>query len=55
MQPADIARIVSVSCPALSPDGRRVGFVVGRIDLDANRRRSAVWIADVDGTTAPMR
>ncbi|QJY44815.1 alpha/beta hydrolase family protein [Pseudonocardia broussonetiae] len=53
MQPADIARIVSVSSPALSPDGRRVAFVVGRIDLDANRQRSAVWLADVDGATAP--
>ncbi|MBW0116930.1 S9 family peptidase, partial [Pseudonocardia sp. KRD-169] len=53
MQPADIARIVSVSAPALSPDGRRVAFTVTRVDLAANRYRSAVWLADVDGGTAP--
>ncbi|MHA6780591.1 TolB family protein [Pseudonocardia saturnea] len=53
MQPADIARIVSVTAPTLSPDGRRVAFVVTRIDLEANRYRGAVWLADVDGGRAP--
>jgi dipeptidyl aminopeptidase/acylaminoacyl peptidase len=53
VQPADIARIVTVASPTLSPDGRRVAFVVTRTDLDANRYRSAVWLADVDGERAP--
>ena len=54
MQPADIARTTSVADPALSPDGRRVAFTVSRVDLDANRYRSAVWLADVDGGRAPF-
>lgn len=53
MQPADIARIVSVSAPTLSLDGRRVAFTVTRVDLEANRYRSAVWLAEVDGSSAP--
>ena len=53
MQPADIALLISVSSPAVSPDGRRVAFVVTHVDLDANRYRSAVWLADADGSSAP--
>ncbi|MDN5749999.1 MAG: hypothetical protein L0H64_16040, partial [Pseudonocardia sp.] len=53
VQPSDIARLVSVTSPAVSPDGRRVAFVVTRFDLDANRYRSAVWLADADGGSAP--
>ncbi len=53
MQPSDIAELVSVGSPAVSPDGRRIAFVVTRVDLDANRYRSAVWLAHVDGSWAP--
>lgn len=54
MQPADIARTTSVADPAVSPDGTRVAFTVSRVDLTANRYRSAVWLADVDGGRAPF-
>jgi dipeptidyl aminopeptidase/acylaminoacyl peptidase len=53
VQPADIGRLVTVADPKVSPDGRSVAFVVTRIDLDANRYRSAVWLAAVDGSAPP--
>jgi dipeptidyl aminopeptidase/acylaminoacyl peptidase len=52
MRPQDIARVVSVSDPAVAPDGRTVAVTVGGIDLDANRGRSAVWLVPVDGGPA---
>ncbi len=52
MKPSDIARIVSVEQPAVSPDGSTVAYVVKRVDLDANRYRSAVWLAATDGGSA---
>lgn len=55
VQPSDIGRIVGASNPALSPDGGTVAFVVTRVDLDANRYRSAVWLATTDGSTPPYR
>lgn len=53
MQPADIARLVTVKDPRVSPDGRHVAFVVTRADQAANRYRSAVWVAAVDGSRPP--
>ena len=53
MQPADIGRLVTVADPKVSPDGRRVAFVVTRVDLEGNRYRSAVWLAAVDGSVPP--
>ena len=52
MKPSDIARLVSVEQPAVSPDGSTVAYVVRRIDLDANRYRGAVWLASADGGAA---
>ena len=52
VKPSDISRLVSVEQPAVSPDGSTVAYVVRRVDLDANRYRSAVWLADVDGGPA---
>ncbi|MHA6796427.1 S9 family peptidase [Pseudonocardia bannensis] len=55
MQPADIAQIVSVGDPRVSPDGRLVAFVVNRVDLDRNRYRSAIWLAEADGSAPPYQ
>ena len=55
MRPADIGRLVSVSDPCVSPDGETVAFVVTRIDLDANRYRSAIWLAAADGSSPPRQ
>ena len=53
MQPADIGRLVTVADPKVSPDGCRVAFVVTRVDLEANRYRSTVWLAAADGSSLP--
>ena len=45
MQPDDIGRIVSASDPKISPDGSTVAYVVSRVDLEANKYRSAIWLA----------
>jgi dipeptidyl aminopeptidase/acylaminoacyl peptidase len=53
VEPADIGRLITVTDPKVSPDGRRVAFVVTRVDLEANRYRSTVWLAAADGSSLP--
>lgn len=53
MLPADISHLVWASSPAVSPDGSTVAYVVHRVDEKANRYRSRVWLATVDGSAAP--
>ncbi|MCO1654148.1 S9 family peptidase [Pseudonocardia humida] len=55
MQPTDIGRLVSLADPRVSPDGSLVAFTVTRVDLDANRYRSAVWLAATDGSAPPRQ
>jgi len=44
-----------VADPQISPDGARVAFVVTRLDREANRYRSALWMVDGDGSAEPYR
>ncbi len=53
MQPSDLGAYRSVTSVALSPDGRTLAYVVGGIDLPANRYRSRIWIAPTDGSEPP--
>lgn len=55
MLPDDIGHMVEVGAPAVSPDGRMVAWTVRRTDLDANRDRSAVWLAPADGSRPPRQ
>ncbi len=48
-----IGGVVAAASPAVSPDGSQIAFVVGRVDMAANRTRSEVWIAPADASTAP--
>jgi dipeptidyl aminopeptidase/acylaminoacyl peptidase len=41
--------------PAISPDGRWVAYTVTTTDLQANRRRSDLWLVAADGTGQPRR
>jgi dipeptidyl aminopeptidase/acylaminoacyl peptidase len=43
-----------VASPAVSPDGRRIAFVVATIDLDENTTTSRVWLSGPDGDPAPI-
>jgi dipeptidyl aminopeptidase/acylaminoacyl peptidase len=55
MRPEDVYALTSVGDPRLSPDGRRVAYVVTRIDRDENRYRSAICIAGLDGSEEPKQ
>jgi dipeptidyl aminopeptidase/acylaminoacyl peptidase len=50
MQPSDIGAYVAAGAPRVSPDGTAVAFVVSRVDADANRYRSQIWLAPADGS-----
>lgn len=54
-RPEDGFRLRAAGDPDLSPDGRRVAFVVSETDQDADRLRSSIWVAAVDGSAPPRR
>jgi dipeptidyl aminopeptidase/acylaminoacyl peptidase len=41
--------------PAISPDGRWVAYTVTTTSLDANRRRTDLWLSAADGAGQPRR
>ncbi len=55
LRPADIGRIRTVESPVLSPDGRRIAYVVTQVDSEANIYRSAIWLAPVDRSAPPRQ
>ncbi|MBM3984340.1 MAG: S9 family peptidase [Planctomycetes bacterium] len=46
----DMLAMQRISDPRVSPDGRLVAFTVRDTDLDANRGRTDVWLAGLDGS-----
>lgn len=48
LRPSDHYRSVEVSDPALSPAGDRIAYTITRAIEDENRRRSEVWVQDLD-------
>ena len=48
----DMLAMRRVGDPAVSPDGKQVAFAVRDTDLDANRGRFDVWLAQTDGSGA---
>ena len=55
MKPEDVYALTSVGDPRLSPDGRRVAYVVSRIDEEASAYRTAIWVATLDGSEEPRQ
>ncbi len=49
----DLTSLRTVSDPRISPDGRRVAFVVETIDPAANAVRSAIWLVEADASAPP--
>jgi dipeptidyl aminopeptidase/acylaminoacyl peptidase len=43
------------SQPVISPDGRRVAYVVAPVGRKTERRLCALWVAAVDGSSPPWR
>src|SRR5690242_21876714 len=47
----DMLAMERVSSPVVSPDGKWVAFVVRETDVDANKGRTDIWLASVDGSS----
>jgi dipeptidyl aminopeptidase/acylaminoacyl peptidase len=47
----DLARIVDVRDPQISPDGQWIAYVVGTTDTKEDKSASHVWLASFDGAT----
>src|ERR1041384_6895910 len=46
----DMLAMRRVGDPAVSPDGKQVAFAVRDTDLEANRGRFDIWLAQTDGS-----
>jgi dipeptidyl aminopeptidase/acylaminoacyl peptidase len=51
----DLFKFKRVSDPQISPDGKQVAYVVGSVDMDANKIYSSIWLAATDGKTPPRQ
>jgi dipeptidyl aminopeptidase/acylaminoacyl peptidase len=51
----DAYRLRAAADPELSPDGRRVAFVLAEVDQEADRLRASIWVAPTDGSSPPRR
>ncbi len=52
MTEEDLRSFVWVADPRISPDGRRVAFTRVHVDVEADEYRTAIWIAETDGSGA---
>jgi dipeptidyl aminopeptidase/acylaminoacyl peptidase len=55
MKSTDIAALVTLGQPSLSPDGRYAVVAGTRPDLEKNEYASSLWIVATDGSGAPRR
>ena len=55
MLPDDVYALTGVADPRISPDGTTVAYVVKTVDREANGYRSAIWLAALDGSSAPRQ
>jgi dipeptidyl aminopeptidase/acylaminoacyl peptidase len=52
-RPFDVRDLIAfdrLSDPQVSPDGRSIAFTVSSLDLEANRRRTDIWMVHSDGS-----
>jgi dipeptidyl aminopeptidase/acylaminoacyl peptidase len=52
MREDDLLSFVWVADPQISPDGKRVAFARVHIDREADEYRTAIWLAEADGSAA---
>lgn len=52
MTETDLASMKRLSAPTASPDGKTIAYVVQETDLDANKRRSDIYVSWLAMTTA---
>ena len=53
MRPEDVYELTNVGDPRISPDGRRVAYVVTSLDRESNEYRGTIWVASLDGSEEP--
>src|SRR2546425_8230355 len=53
-QPTDYYRLTVVTDPKLSPDGRRVAFLVTTVVEDKERRHNEILLGPSDGSGPPL-
>ncbi len=49
-EPMDVFALEFAADPRISPDGRRVAYVRNSMDVMRDRRRSELWVVNVDGS-----
>jgi dipeptidyl aminopeptidase/acylaminoacyl peptidase len=54
MTTGDLALLANADDVRISPSGRQVAYTVTTLDIDTNRQRTRIWIADVDGAAPPQ-
>jgi dipeptidyl aminopeptidase/acylaminoacyl peptidase len=55
MRPEDVYALTWAADPRISPDGKRVAYVVTAIDEESSEYRSAIWVAPLDGSAEPAQ
>lgn len=50
LKPEDFAAIRVVDEPNISPDGDRIAYVVGTVDLKKDKQPKNLWLAKWDGS-----
>jgi len=53
--PDDLVRLKRLSDPQVSPDGHYVAYVVAETDLEADKRRTDLWLIDLTAKDAAPR
>jgi dipeptidyl aminopeptidase/acylaminoacyl peptidase len=48
-QPMDVFGLEWASDPQISPDGKRVAYIRNSMDVMKDRRRSQIWLIEIDG------
>jgi len=51
----DLMKVRRVSDPQLSPDGKKVAFTIGDVNMTANRVVNQIYVADLDRLDRPPR
>jgi dipeptidyl aminopeptidase/acylaminoacyl peptidase len=55
VKPTDIAHLISLGAPTVSPDVRSAVVAASRPDLDENDYRSQLWLVDLTGNDEPRQ
>ena len=55
VKPTDIAHLISLGDPTISPDARSAVVATARPDLDANAYRGQLWLVDLTGADEPRQ